>query len=319
MRKILITGGAGFIAGALARKLISDENNFVVIIDDLSTGDFGKIQDIKGDNWKFIKGNVNKYKDISELMLGYHFDYVFHYAAVVGVKRTQDNPVKVLEDIKGIEYILSLSKNTGVNKIFFASSSEIYGEPVEIPQDVYTTPLNSRLPYAIVKNVGEAFLRSYQKEFNLDYTIFRFFNTYGPKQSKDFVISKFILSALNNKDITIYGDGLQTRTFCYIEDNIEACTKIFYKNLLVNDVINIGGAIETTILDVAKTVIEIIGSKSKIVHLPPLQDGDMKRRCPENSMMLKIMDKPLIKLKEGVEKILEEGLYETDNCEDAIC
>ncbi|GAI28502.1 unnamed protein product, partial [marine sediment metagenome] len=99
--------------------------------------------------------------------------------------------------------------------------SEIYGEPVEFPQNEYTTPLNSRLPYAIVKNVGEAFIHSYNKEFGIEYTIFRIFNTYGPKQSKDFVISKFLISALKNGDITVFGDGLQKRTFCYIDDTVK--------------------------------------------------------------------------------------------------
>ena len=107
------------------------------------------------------------------------FDYVFHYAAVVGVHRTLQNPLAVLRDIDGIRNILELSKNTGVKRVFYSSSSEVYGEPVEIPQNESTTPLNSRLPYAIVKNLGEAYFKSYQQEFGLDYTIFRFFNKIG--------------------------------------------------------------------------------------------------------------------------------------------
>jgi UDP-glucose 4-epimerase len=107
--------------------------------------------------------------------------------------------------------------------VFFSSSSEVYGEPVHLPQNEETTPLNSRLPYAIVKNVGESYFRSYFQEFGLKYTIFRFFNTYGPKQSPDFVMAKFIQAAQKNEDITLYGDGMQTRTFCYIDDNIDAC------------------------------------------------------------------------------------------------
>lgn len=115
------------------------------------------------------------------------------------MKRTTDNPVSVLHDIDGIRNVLDLCKNTGVKRVFFSSSSEVYGEPVEFPQNEHTTPLNSKLPYAIVKNIGEAFLRSYHKEYGLDYTVFRFFNTYGPKQSKDFVVSKFIRAALKGR------------------------------------------------------------------------------------------------------------------------
>jgi nucleoside-diphosphate-sugar epimerase len=312
MKKILVTGGAGFIGSAMAMRLMEDEENYVVIVDNLSTGEIGKIPplDSRPRMWKFIKCDVNNYRDIAEIMLSYKFDYVFHYAAVVGVHRTQENPVSVLNDIEGIKNILGLSKNTGVKRVFFSSSSEIYGEPVEIPQHVYTTPLNSRLPYAIVKNVGEAFLRSYEQEYGLNYTIFRFFNTYGPKQSKDFVMSKFINKALKNEDLTIYGDGSQTRTFCHIDDNIEACYKIFENNLLINDVINIGGSDEVPILDLAKIIIKKTGSKSKIVHLAPLKDGDMKRRKPENTPMVEILGRPLISLDEGMERTLRIGLFE---------
>jgi len=310
MRKILITGGAGFIGSSLAEKLIEDNENFVVLVDDFSTGSPHKLPTVKLPNWKFIKCNVNQYHDISAVMLSYQFNYVFHYAAMVGVERTQENPVKVLEDIKGFENILNLSKNTGVKRVFFSSSSEIYGEPVEMPQNETTTPLNSRLPYAIVKNVGEAFLRSYKQEFNLDYTIFRFFNTYGPKQSKDFVISKFIYKALKNEAITIYGDGSQTRTFCYIDDNIDACLNAFYEDKIINDVVNIGGDIEVPIIDLANLIIKLAHSQSKLVYLPPLEEGDMTRRRPDNEKMKKLLNHDLITLEEGIKRILDIGLYE---------
>lgn len=308
-RKILVTGGAGFIASSLAEKLAEDKENLVVVLDNLSTGNIDKLSH-NSDNLRFIKADVNKYVEIMEVMLSYQFHYVFHYAAMVGVLRTQKNPIGVLEDIKGIENICRLSKNIGVRRVFYASSSEVYGEPVEFPQNAHTTPLNSRIPYAIVKNLGEAFLKSYQKEFGLNYTIFRFFNTYGPKQSKDFVISKFLYAALNNHDITIYGDGSQTRTFCYIDDNIEACTKIAYNDLFINEVVNIGNSIETSINELAEIIIRLTKSKSKIINVPPLAEGDMKRRCPDNSDMLKVLNRKLISLEDGIGKILKTGLFE---------
>lgn len=308
-RKILVTGGAGFIASSLAEKLAEDKENLVVVLDNLSTGNIDKLSHVS-DNLRFIKADVNKYVEIMEVMLSYQFHYVFHYAAMVGVLRTQKNPIGVLDDIKGIENICRLSKNIGVRRVFYASSSEVYGEPVEFPQNVHTTPLNSRIPYAIVKNLGEAFLKSYQKEFGLNYTIFRFFNTYGPKQSKDFVISKFLYAALNNHDITIYGDGSQTRTFCYIDDNIEACTKIAYNDLFINEVVNIGNSIETSINELAEIIIRLTKSKSKIINVPPLAEGDMKRRCPDNSDMLKVLNRKLISLEDGIGKILKTGLFE---------
>lgn len=310
MRKILVTGGAGFIGSVLSEKLLQDEENYLVIVDNLSTGNKKKLPPSSFKNFKFIKCDVNNYTDIAEIMLAYKFDFVFHYAAMVGVQRTQENPVKVLKDIEGIKNILSISKNTGVKRVFFSSSSEIYGEPVEFPQNVYTTPLNSRVPYAIVKNVGEAFLKSFKQEYDLDYTIFRFFNTYGPKQSKDFVISKFIMKALKNEDVTIYGDGKQTRTFCYIDDNVDTCVKIFNSNLVINDVVNVGGNNEVTILSVAETIIKLTNSKSKIIFLPPLKDGDMRRRLPDNTKMREILGRKLIGLEKGIANILEKGLFE---------
>lgn len=308
-RRILVTGGAGFIASSLAEKLAADEDNLIVIIDNLSTGDMRKLPPAK-ENIRFIKADVNDYKDIMEIMVSFQFHYVFHYAAMVGVLRTQAHPVGVLEDLRGLENICRLSKNTGVKRVFYASSSEVYGEPVEFPQNAHTTPLNSRVPYAVTKNIGEVFLRSYNKEFGLDYTIFRFFNTYGPKQSKDFVISKFLKMALEGTDISIYGDGSQSRTFCYITDNIEATVKIAYSDTFINDVVNIGNSRETSILELAQIIIDITKSKSNIVYLPPLKEGDMMRRCPENSDMLKVLNRPLITLEDGIKKILDEGLFE---------
>ena len=305
MSKILVTGGAGNVGGALARKLVENRNYEVIIADDLSTGSKSKLPSSTHKNWKFVHCDVNNYKEISELMLVNQFDFVFHYAAVVGVKRTQENPIAVLNDIDGIRNVLQLSKNSSVKRVFFSSSSEVYGEPVELPQHEQTTPLNSRVPYAVVKNVGESFFRSYEKVYGLPYTIFRFFNTYGPNQSMDFVISKFLDAALRGDDITIYGDGSQTRTFCYVDDNVNACMKIFQENHALNDVINIGGAKEYKIIDVAKTIINISGSSSKIIHLPPLPEGDMTRRMPDNTKMLKILNKELISLEDGIKRMID--------------
>lgn len=309
MRKILITGGAGFIASCLADKLVQDPENFIVIVDNLLTGSKDKLPSSEYKNWRFIKCDCNMYTDISAVMLSHSFDYVFHYAAVVGVQRTLAHPAMVLDDIKGIRNVLDLSKNTGVKRVYFSSSSEVYGEPVEFPQNEETTPLNSRLPYAIVKNVGESFLKSYKREFNLDYTIFRFFNTYGPKQTTDFVISKFIRAAQKNKDVTIYGDGSQTRTFCYIDDNIEACVNAFYKDLFVNDVVNIGSDNEMPILDVAKTVIKLTQSESKIVHLAALKEGDMTRRKPDTTKMMQSLNRELLPFEDGLKRVIASGSF----------
>ena len=307
--KILVTGGAGNVGSALIAKLINDPSNFVVIMDNLSTGYLSKLPSSNLTNWKFIKGDVNNLNDVSSVMLSFHFDYVFHFAAVVGVIRTQENPIDVLNDIEGIKNILNLSKNTSVKHVYFSSSSEVYGEPVELPQNEHKTPLNSRVPYAVVKNVGECFFKSYWQTFHLPYTIFRFFNTYGPNQSVDFVVARFLSSALKNQDIPIYGDGSQTRTFTYVEDTTDVCVKIFKDKLLINDVINIGNSELMTIKELAELTIKVTNSISKIIYLPPLKEGDMTRRQPDNTKMLEILDKKLITVEEGIKLMMKDERF----------
>lgn len=303
MKKILVTGGAGNIGSALVNKLLKIGYE-VFVADNLSTGSIDKLPK-NTKHFTFVKCDVNNYREISEIMLSNSFDYVFHLAALVGVERTQNNPLLVLNDIEGIKNVLNLSKNTSVSRVFYSSSSEVYGEPVEIPQHEETTPLNSRVPYAIVKNVGESFFKSYEQEFKLCYTNFRFFNTYGPNQSEDFVVPKFIKKAMNNEPITIYGDGNQTRTFCYVDDNIDMCVKCLTDNLYINDTLNVGGAIQYTIVELAKIIIRLTNSKSEIQFLPPLKDGDMRRRQPDNSKMLKSLGREPIDLETGVNRLID--------------
>lgn len=303
MAKILVTGGAGQLGGALAKCLSKNPKHLIVSVDNLSTGSIDKVR--LCDNIRFINADINNYNDIVPVFGRFDFDFVFHFAAVVGVKRTLEQPIDVLNDIEGIKNILSLSKNSGVKRVFYASSSEVYGEPFEIPQNENTTPLNSRLPYAIVKNVGEAFFKAYKKEYDLDYTIFRFFNTYGPNQSNDFVIPRFVKLALKNQPIPIYGKGDQTRSFCFIDDNIDTCVKTLENDLHINDVLNIGNDEEISILEVAKKVINITHSDSEIIHLPALKEGDMKRRCPDLTKMKAVLDRDLVTLDQGLEVMMK--------------
>lgn len=307
--KILVTGGAGNVGSALIEKLLENPNNYVVIVDNLSTGYLSKLPSKDSSNWKFIKADVNHINDISTVMLSYNFDYVFHFAAVVGVIRTQENPIDVLNDIDGIKNILNLSKNSTVKHVYFSSSSEVYGEPVELPQNEHRTPLNSRVPYAVVKNVGECFFKSYWQAYQLPYTIFRFFNTYGPNQSTDFVVARFLASALKNKDISIYGDGSQTRTFTHVSDTVEVCNRVFENKLLVNDVINIGNDALMTVKELAELTIQLTNSKSKLIYLPPLKEGDMTRRQPDNTKMREILNKKLISIEEGIKLMMQDERF----------
>ncbi len=313
MIKILVTGGAGNVGSALVKKLIQDKNTFVLIVDNLITGKLENLPNKNYNNWKYFNFDVNNLNEVKNNLECFKVDFIFHFAALVGVKRTIDNPISVLKDIHGFDNILNFAVEFNVKKIFFSSSSEVYGEPVEIPQNEITTPLNSRLPYSVVKNLGEVYLRSFYKCYNLDYTIFRFFNTYGPSQSDDFVIMKFLKKAINNEPITIFGEGNQTRTFCYIDDNIDTIYTIYKNNLLTNSIINIGNNVEMSILNVAKLIIDITNSKSEIIHLAPLEEGDMTRRKPDNTIMKNILNRELIDLKTGIKNIIISNFSNNEN------
>ncbi|GAO41041.1 NAD-dependent epimerase/dehydratase family protein [Flavihumibacter petaseus] len=304
VKRILITGAAGNIAGSLSSRLANDPAYDLVLVDNLSTGDPANLPP-PGERVRFVKADVNDQRDIGAILQASRFDYVFHYAAVVGVKRTLEHPVQVLRDIDGIRNILDGARNTGVSRVFFSSSSEVYGEPVHFPQSEETTPLNSRLPYAVVKNVGESFCKAYHQEYGLPYTILRFFNTYGPGQSDDFVLPRFLLKAIRNEDLTIYGDGSQTRTFCYVDDNVDATLRMLNSNKGLNDTINIGSDTEITMLALAEKVKALSGSSSQIVHLPALKEGDMRRRLPDISKMRSILERPITGLDDGIRSLLQ--------------
>ena len=220
------------------------------------------------------------------------------------MKRTQENPIMVLNDVYGIRNALDLALGSNCKRIFFASSSEVYGEPVEIPQQEETTPLNSKIPYAVVKNLGESLLRAYEREYGLPYTILRFFNTYGPLQSDEFVITKFIKNALLNLPLTIYGEGKQSRTFLHVRDNVSFTLKVLNKELFINKVVNVGSTIEISVLDLANLIIKLANSKSKITFLDPLKEGDMTRRMPDISKFKKSYGSDLISLESGISELI---------------
>ena len=303
MVNILFTGGAGFIGSSIIAKLNKKKYN-IYVVDNLLTGKYKNIP--SGNRINFLKIDVNNKKKLIKSTNKLSIQYIFHFAACVGVKRTLKNPHKVLEDIEGFKNILHLARYKKVKRVFFSSSSEVYGEGQGLAQNEEKTPLNSRLPYAIVKNVGESFFKTYKKEYNINYTIFRLFNTYGPKQSSDFVVSLFLKNALKDKDINIYGNGQQSRTFCYIDDTVDAIINCFEKNYFINSTVNIGNNKVTKIIDLAKIIKKITKSNSKIKKIEPLKEGDMLRRKPDIKKMKSVLNRKFTSLEKGLYIILKE-------------
>ena len=300
MINVLITGGAGNIGSALAERLCKIAGFKIVVIDNLLTGRRDRLSFLRDGIDDFVCLDINDPLSFLHPVFSRQFDYVFHYAAVVGVERTIANPLLVLKDIEGLKGIFNFASGSGVKRIFFSSSSEVYGESMSFPQKEDSTPLNSRLPYSIIKNLGEAFCKSYKTEFDLDYTIFRFFNTFGPNQSTDFVLPRFVKLALRGEDLKVFGSGSQTRTFCYVGDNVDVQVKCLLDPSSVCNTLNVGSDIEISVLELARLVIQICESKSKIVFAPPLPEGDMSRRLPDISRMRAILGRDLISLETGI-------------------
>ncbi|HCW32585.1 MAG: udp-glucose 4-epimerase [Candidatus Peregrinibacteria bacterium GW2011_GWF2_39_17] len=303
---VLVTGGAGFIGSHLCQRLLG-KNFKVICFDNLSTGSLNNLQKIQP-HINFIKGDCNDYNQLKIVFEKNKIDIVFHYAAVVGVKRTLENPLAVLNDLEGIRHILELSHLHQIKKVIFASSSEVYGEPVEIPE-VEDGHVNAKLPYAVVKLAGEKLMEAYFKMYNLNTTSLRFFNVYGPNQESSdygFVVGIFINQVLENIAPTIFGDGTQTRDFVYIEDNIEAALLTIDAPLTAGEVINIGTGRPVTILDLAEEIIEL-ADKQGILKPQFIESNrnDIKHRFPDVSKMQKLLKfRPHYKLSEGLSQTL---------------
>jgi len=299
--KCLVTGGAGFIGSHLCEALAKDHE--VYCLDSLLTG---KKENIQNPKIKFIKADVLDKKGLEYIFDKNGFDWVFHYAAIVGVKRTLGNPLGVLEDIHGIEHVLDLSRKHEVKKVLFASSSEVYGQPVEIPERE-DGHLNAKMPYAVTKLFGENLLKAYYEKYGLRTTSLRFFNVYGPRQDSSdygFVVGIFIKQVLNNERPTIFGNGSQTRDFVYINDNIEATIKAMESEKTDGEVINIGTGVPVSILHLAERIIELCGKDLKPGYMENHRE-DIKHRFPDVSKMIELIEfRPRYNLEKGLKETI---------------
>jgi len=299
--KILLTGAAGFLGSHISKKLI-DNNHEVIGLDDLSTGSIKNIEQlINHPKYSFIEHDVR-------IPYQAKVDAILNFACPASPVNYQKDPVRTIEtNFLGMINLLHLANETGA-RIIQASTSEIYGDPTQSPQkESYwgnVNPIGIRSCYDEGKRAAETLCFDYRRQHNLDTRVIRIFNTYGPNMAigDGRVVSNFIVQALRNEPINIYGDGKQTRSFCYVSDLVEGIYKLLQLDKNPETPINLGNPNEFTILELAKVVIEVTKSKSEIVNNPLPQD-DPKQRCPDISLAKSTLNwKPTIELREGIEK-----------------
>jgi len=287
--KYLITGGAGFIGSHLVQKL-SELGNQVTIVDNLSTGSRLNLN-LKDRNVSFFEGNILNQSFIEEMTV--ESDYVVHLAAALGVLNIVKNPLESMRiNLRGTENVLEIADKYK-KPVFIASSSEIYGKNDKVPlneQDdrIVGHPLKSRWSYSEAKAVDESLAYFYYLEKKLPVRIVRLFNTVGPRQIGNYgmVVPRFVSAALKHQTLEVYGDGDQIRCFCHVDDAVRALLLVMDSEQAVGNVFNVGNNQQISILDLAKRVIEVTGSKSEILKVPyskayPEGFEDMQRRVPD--------------------------------------
>lgn len=315
--KILITGGAGFIGSHLSDELLK-RGHKVTIIDDLSTGRMSNIEHLKSHpDFHFAIETILNEGVMDRLVS--ECDAIYHLAAAVGVELIVNRPVEVIErNILGTDVVLKIA-NRYKKKVFIASTSEIYGKNTKMPfneeDDRLLGPTTkSRWSYSSSKAIDEFLGLAYWKEENLPVIIGRFFNTIGPRQTGQYgmVVPRFIKQALLNQDITVYGDGDQSRCFTYVTDVVYVIAELLTNEKAVGEIFNIGGNQEITINDLAKRVIEFTGSKSKIIHISyeeAYESGfeDMRKRVPDVTKIREtIGSAPKVELDEMLHNIIQD-------------
>ncbi len=314
--KVLITGGAGFIGGHLAEELLKKKYQ-VIVLDDLSTGRMENVTHLKGNpDFELVVGTVLNEYLVDKL--AERVDVVFHLAAAVGVELIVKKPLESLTtNIKGSEMILEMAYRYN-KKILITSTSEIYGKNVNGPlkendDRILGSPLKVRWSYSTAKAVDEMLAYVYWKEKKVPSIIVRLFNTVGPRQTGYYgmVVPRFCDQALKNKPITVYGTGKQSRCFTHVKDVVQALIKLVEEPKAVGEVFNIGSQEEVSIEQLAKEIIRITKSKSKIEYIPyekAYEEGfeDMQRRIPDTSKINKLIGfKPTYTLSEIIKDIVK--------------
>ena len=301
--RILVTGGAGFLGSHLCDRLLADGHD-VVAIDNLFTGRKLNIEHLfKNSRFEFVRHDIiDPFK--------YEVDQIYNLACPASPPHYQYNPIKTIKtSVIGAINCLGLAKRTRA-RVFQASTSEVYGDPHVHPQpESYwgnVNPIGRRSCYDEGKRCAETLFFDYHREHDLDIRVIRIFNTYGPRmhESDGRVVSNFIVQALRGEDITIYGDGSQTRSFCYVDDLIEGFVRFMTQTETIGPV-NLGNPGEFTMLELAELTLKLVGGKSKIVY-KPLPSDDPKQRQPDITLAKKYLGgwEPQVPLEEGLNRTI---------------
>ena len=302
---IVLTGGSGFIGSHLSKELLKNVENKLIVVDNLLTGNLDNIQDLLDhENATFIQHDVQDHIEIDEKV-----DYVFHLASAASPVAYTENPVNTLKaGSLGTINTLGLARKHGA-EYFLASTSEVYGDPLITPQNEEywgnVNPNGERSMYDEAKRFAEAATATYARSYDIKTKIIRIFNTYGPNMQLNDgrVVTNLIVQALNDEDLTIYGDGSQTRSFSYVSDTVAGIIAMMESNHY--EVFNIGNPYEMTVKELAETILKLTNSKSEIIY-KPLPNDDPKQRRPDISKAKEKLNwEPKVDLETGLNTTIE--------------
>jgi len=304
MKRILVTGGAGFLGSHLCERLLNDGGD-VLCVDNYFTGRKDNVADL------MVNPRFEVMRHDITFPLYVEVDEIYNLACPASPVHYQFDPVQTTKtSVHGAINMLGLAKRVKA-RIFQASTSEVYGDPLVHPQTEaywgHANPIGVRSCYDEGKRCAETLFFDYYRQHKLRIKVARIFNTYGPRMHPNDgrVVSNFIIQALKNEPITIYGDGRQTRSFCYVDDQIEAFIRLMNTPDDFTGPVNLGNPTENTILELAQTVIELVGSRSKLVY-KPLPSDDPRQRCPDITLAKeKLGWQPMVPLKEGLAKTIK--------------
>lgn len=304
MKRILVTGGAGFIGNHLCRRLLN-EGNYVICLDNFFTGLKQHIEDmLDNPNFELVEHDIVDPIDIE-------CEQIYNLACPASPPHYQYDPVKTMKtSVLGILNMLELAKKQGAT-ILHASTSEVYGNPLVHPQqESYwgnVNPIGIRSCYDEGKRAAETLLMDYHRQYGVDIRIIRIFNTYGPNMDPNDgrVVSNCIMQAIKGEDVTIYGDGSQTRSFCYVDDLVEGAIRMMNNNKSFIGPVNLGNPSERTVLNLAQMVLEMTGSKSKLIFMPLPSDDPIKRKPDITKAQHLLGWEPVVDIKDGLAKTID--------------